>query len=173
MTRASDDALGKIHEDYTKYIQALVDGATSENRMTASEMKEVREFLRDNHIDSTPTKGSATSNIAKAIQAAVEADPSLEPAVRAAAVRIARLIEDSPGRLSRRASDLLYKDNRSPADYEQAKKAAASAFESGPASNYFASTLAKAWTRLLQPDKAIEVWRAHVDSRRATSPADD
>ena len=33
--------------------------------------------------------------------------------------------------------------------------------------------MAKAWTRLHQPDKAVEVWRAHVDERRAATPADD
>ncbi len=105
------------------------------------------------------------------IQAAVKENTSLEPAVRAAAINIAYWIEDSPVRLYQRAWRIVKDDDRSPADYEQAKRAAASAFQSDP--TIFARTFAKAWIRLQRPDKAIEVWREHVDQLRAATPADD
>ncbi|MCH7701451.1 MAG: WD40 repeat domain-containing protein, partial [Planctomycetes bacterium] len=107
------------------------------------------------------------------IQEAVHENTSLEPAVHAAAVNIARWIEDSPGRLTDVAWRIVDDDDRSPADYERAQRAAASAFESDPTSQGFASTLAEAWTRLRQPDKAIEVWREHVDQMRAVTPTGD
>ena len=105
------------------------------------------------------------------IQAAVKENTSLEPAVRAAAINIAYWIEDSPVRLYQRAWRIVKDDDRSPADYEQAKRAAASAFQSDP--TIFARTFAKAWIRLQRPDKAIKVWREHVDQLRAATPADD
>jgi WD40 repeat protein len=107
------------------------------------------------------------------IQTAVQAAPSLEPAVRAAAIRIARLIEDTPGRLSRRARRIVNDDDRTPMDYERAQRAAASAFQSDPTDRYCASTLAKAWTRLHQPEKVVEVWREHVEKVRKDSLAVD
>ncbi len=82
------------------------------------------------------------------IREAVQSDASLEPAVHAAAVNLARLIEDSPRRLSSRAKRIVNDENRSQADYEQAQRAAASAFRSHPTSVLFAETLVKAWTRL-------------------------
>ncbi|MCH8261200.1 MAG: tetratricopeptide repeat protein, partial [Planctomycetes bacterium] len=76
------------------------------------------------------------------IQAAVKENTSLEPAVHAAAVNIARWIEDSPDRLYSAARRIVDDDERSPADYEQAQK-------------------------------AMEVWREHVDTLRAATPADN
>ena len=57
------------------------------------------------------------------IQAAVLENTSLEPAVHAAAVNIARRIGDSPGRLYSAARRIVDDDERSPADLEQAQKA--------------------------------------------------
>ncbi|MCH8342580.1 MAG: PD40 domain-containing protein [Planctomycetes bacterium] len=111
--------------------------------------------------------------LAADIQVAVQSDASHEPAVHAAAIRIARWIEDSPHRLNDGAWRIVDDDDRSPADYERAQRAAASAFQSDPTSLNFARTLAKAWTRLQQPDKAIEVWREHVDTRREDNPQKD
>ncbi len=102
------------------------------------------------------------------IREAVQAAPSIEPAVRAAAARIAHGI-----RLTRKAQRIVADDDRPQDDYRQAQRAAALAFESDPTSLEFVRTLAKAWTRLDQPDKAVEVWREHLDTKRAATPADD
>ena len=104
------------------------------------------------------------------IREAVQADSSLEPAARAAAINIARWIEDSPGRLYYWASQVVKDDDSSPNEYEQAQRAAALAFQHDSSSQHFARTLAQAWTRLQQPDKAIEVWREHVDQMRTATP---
>ncbi len=104
------------------------------------------------------------------IREAVQADSSLEPAARAAAINSARWIEDSPGRLYYWASQVVKDDDRSPADYAQAQRAATFAFQSDSTSQHFARTSAKTWTRLQKPDKAIEVWREHVDQMRAGTP---
>ena len=112
------------------------------------------------------------ADIQEAVQAAIQADPSLEPAVHAAAVNIARWIGASSDRLSRWARRIVDDDDRSPADYERARRAAASAFQSDPARLWFARNLAKAWTRMHQPDKAVEVWREHLETLRAATPAD-
>ncbi len=107
------------------------------------------------------------------IREAVQSDPALEPRVRAVALNMTRWIEDSRNRLASAAWRIVNDDERSPADYERAQRAAASAFRSRPTSWSIARSLAKAWTRLHQPDKALEVWREHVDQLRATFPADD
>ena len=106
-----------------------------------------------------------------AIRDAVESDPSLEPAVRAAAINIARWIEDSPGRFHRVARRIAWDDDRSPADLERAQRAGA--FASDPGNANVARTLATVWTRLQRPEKVVEVWRENVEQTRATTPADD
>ena len=112
------------------------------------------------------------ADIQAAVKAAVQADPSLEPAVRAAANHVAHLIEDSPDELFRRAGRIIDDDQRSHADYEQAQRAMTMAFDSKPTNLDFVKRLVKAWTRLHQPEKPVEVWRKHVEKLRDTPPDD-
>ena len=124
-------------------------------------------------IDELEVRLIFAAAIQEAVRAAVQSDTSLEPAVHAAAVNMARWIRDSPGRLSGVAWRIVNDDDRSQADYERAHRAAASAFQSDPARWWFVKALAKAWTRLQRPGKAVEVWREHLDMWRAATPADE
>ena len=74
MPRATDETLGDVHGHFADYLDAIVQGRKVAVVLTASQMKEIREFLRDNHIDSVPAKGSSHAGLAKKIAAAVAAD---------------------------------------------------------------------------------------------------
>ncbi len=91
--------------------------------------------------------------------------------MRADVTRILQAVQRGDERAG--ASNILNDDGRASADYERAQSAAALAFKSDQTSLRFASTAAKAWTRLHHSNKEIEVWREHVDALRKDIQAGD